>query len=137
MSGIEGGEVTALAAAPSNPQIVYAGTATGRVFRSADAGRDWELASGGIAAVASGYRIDRRRREDPLTVYASAFAVVLVTTDGGGHWDIVPGLPIFTEDVFVNGVVADPKTSGTVYLPIYSRSTGGPGVLKSTDGGRT
>ncbi|HEX8153793.1 MAG TPA: hypothetical protein VF698_11735, partial [Thermoanaerobaculia bacterium] len=41
--GPHGGAVTVIAVAPSEPDVVFAGTREGHVFRSANAGESWEL----------------------------------------------------------------------------------------------
>ena len=47
-SGITDTEVTAIAVDPSNPQIVYAGTARGNLFRSIDGGNSWAWSGTGL-----------------------------------------------------------------------------------------
>ena len=47
-SGITDTDVTALAVDPNTPQIVYAGTRHGNVFRSADGGDSWTWSGNGI-----------------------------------------------------------------------------------------
>ena len=51
--GPEGGDVSALVTDAANPQVVYAGTRGGGVFKSADGGATWAAANNGLAEVVS------------------------------------------------------------------------------------
>jgi HEAT repeat protein len=101
--------VTAIAA--TDPQTVYAGTATVGVYRSSDAGRTWQPAWEGLGLAAGQMVNVTALRADPSEpgvlytavdhavgsthVYASA-AGVFVTVDGGASWQPLAG-PSFPE----------------------------------------
>jgi photosystem II stability/assembly factor-like uncharacterized protein len=84
--GPEGGVVHALVIAPSNPNVLYAGTSGGGVYRSADGGASWTAANGGLTEIAHILTLV----VDPSNenrVYAGSWdGVVYKSTDGGAHW---------------------------------------------------
>jgi photosystem II stability/assembly factor-like uncharacterized protein len=127
--GPVGGEITCMAVAPSNPNVVYAGTGTGRVFRSVDAGRSWDLASRGIG-IFNPYRISSAAVDpnSPSTAYVAGDRA-FKTTDGGAHWAPLSGLPVNLS--FSDWIVTDPVVSGMVYIAT------GDELFKSVDGGTT
>ncbi|HEX5761277.1 MAG TPA: hypothetical protein VF121_18985 [Thermoanaerobaculia bacterium] len=125
--GPYGGIVTALAAAPSRPVVVYAGLSTGGVFRSADAGGTWTFAGSGLVD-SSVFALAVHPRA-PATVYAATARGLRKTTNGGATWVPVGG---------------EPGTRPVTHLALNLRSprilwvglnTGA--LLKSVDGGAT
>jgi photosystem II stability/assembly factor-like uncharacterized protein len=149
--------VGALAVAPSDPNVVWAGTGEPfirsnisigwGVFKSNDAGRTWSRmgleATGRIARLV----VDPR---DPDVVLACAVGHaygpqaergVFRTTDGGKNWTKV----LFVDEATgCSDLVSDPNNprilfAGTWQLEIHTwgRESGGPGsgLYKSTDGG--
>jgi hypothetical protein len=95
-AGIEGGSVSALAVAPSDPRIVYAATGGG-VYRSATAGEPlWTRASEGLPGSGEGaIRALAVHPDDPDLVYAATFRSgfgeaghgrLFGTEDGGVTW---------------------------------------------------
>jgi photosystem II stability/assembly factor-like uncharacterized protein len=151
--------VGALAVAPSDPNVVWAGTGEPfirsnisigwGIFKSADAGKTWTKAgleaSGRIARLV----VDPR---DPDVVLACALGHaygpqpergVFRTTDGGKSWTKV----LFVDEkTGCSDLVMDPNNprtlfAGTWQLEIHTwgRESGGPGsgLYKSTDGGIT
>jgi photosystem II stability/assembly factor-like uncharacterized protein len=125
--GPDGGEVDAVAAAPSNSAVVYAASNLGGVFRSEDAGTNWKAANGGLTDL----RIQclAVSPADPGTVYAGAQAGGFKTTDSGATWTpLGGGFPAAR----ISSIAIDPVTPSTVY------ATGTAGTLvKSTDAGVT
>jgi photosystem II stability/assembly factor-like uncharacterized protein len=151
--------VGAIAVAPSDANVVYAGTgeafirshvSTGwGVFKSTDAGRSWSRAglenTGRIARV-----VVHPTNPDVVFVAAMGHSYgpqqergVYRSTDGGAHWDRV----LFTSDsAGASDVVMDPTNPRILYagmwqleIHTWGRSSGGPGsgIWKSTDGGTT
>src|ERR1700688_3851713 len=127
--GPDGGAVAAVAVAPSDPRVVYAGASHGGVFKSADGGVTWAAAGRGllddrIVALA----VDPHRSS---TVYAAAFTGVFISSDGGGSWLATPlSLPDDGVDNLVS-LALDPTRPGTVYAgTVYD-------VWRSSDGGRS
>jgi photosystem II stability/assembly factor-like uncharacterized protein len=127
--GPDGGPVAAVAVAPSNPRVVYAGASHGGVFKSADGGITWAAAGRGL--------LDDRMvalavdPQDPSAVYAAAFTGVYVSGDGGDSWSSTSlSLPDDGQDNLVS-LALDPTLPGTAYAGTVSD------VWKSSDGGHT
>jgi photosystem II stability/assembly factor-like uncharacterized protein len=88
-----GGDVRSLAADPSQPRVLYLGTADGYVFGSEDAGEHWQSLGlvGPANGVITGIVADPRNSE---TLFASMWTKdangegggVFVSRDGGGTW---------------------------------------------------
>ncbi|TAN24513.1 MAG: glycosyl hydrolase [Acidobacteria bacterium] len=149
--------IGALAVAPSNPQIIYAGTGetdirndmlTGNgVFRSSDGGKTWAYA--GLADTHSTSALIVSPT-DPNVVYAASMGHVFVpdpnrgvykTTDGGKTWKQI--LFVDNNTGAINLAMA-PSQPNVLYATMWqaqrtpwSLLSGGPGsgLYKSTDGG--
>jgi len=149
--------IGALAVAPSNPSVIYAGTGesdirgdviTGDgVFKSVNAGKTWTYAGLRRTHTISSLVVDPH---NPNVVYASSMGHVFKpnadrgvfkSTDGGVSWHKV---------LFVNGdtgaidLVMDPHDPRTLYAAMWQANrtpwkltSGGPGsgLYKTTDGG--
>jgi photosystem II stability/assembly factor-like uncharacterized protein len=124
--GLKGQSIHALAAAPSDPHILYAGTLKG-VYRSTDSGATWEQISP---------EGDREIHEveslavdpvNPDTVYAGTWHLPWKTTDGGKSWKSIKQGLIVDSDVF--SIIIDPEHTRTVYLSACS------GIYKSENAG--
>jgi hypothetical protein len=110
------GQVTlvmgAIALAPSNPQVIYAGTGEANLGPS-------QLALG---------RTDMGYGDG-----------VLKSTDGGSTWALL-GSAVFNR-LSISKIVVDPANSSIVYVTVGAAATNGlagsTGVWKSTDGGNT
>jgi photosystem II stability/assembly factor-like uncharacterized protein len=121
--GPDGGNIAALAAAPSRPGVLYAAAETGNVFRSLDRGQTWERA-GWTNTRLTDLAVDPR---NPSTLYAAGLRGVLKSTDGGSSWSQVRrGNALY----WITGVAVHPRT-GAVF------AFGAQHLLRSTDGGRT
>ena len=148
-----------IAIAPSDPNILYAGTGEedsrnsispgGGVYKSTDAGRSWKLI--GLEATQQIGRIVVDPT-DPKVVYVAALGHawnsnpergLYKSTDGGTTWR----LSKFVSDKagFVD-IVMDPKDHNTLYASSWERvrgpyflKSGGPGsgLWKTTDAGAT
>ena len=148
-----------IALAPSNPNIIYAGTGEedsrnsmspgGGVYKSTDAGRTWKLM--GLEATQQIGRIVVDPT-DPNIVYVAALGHawnsnpergLYKSTDGGTTWQLVK----FVSDKagFVD-LAMDAKDHNTLYASSWERvrgpyflKSGGPGsgLWKSTDAGAT
>jgi photosystem II stability/assembly factor-like uncharacterized protein len=124
---ITGTHAMSLAAHPSDPDVLYAGTGNNqqggawgpqKVFRSSDAGLTWEestAATGGLLAV-----------EPPDTVYVLGNGV-WASPDGGDHWELRQGHVPGPQNVFAIDVGATP-------VALYMGG-GFSGIAKSTNGG--
>lgn len=124
--GLQGQSVRALAQAPSNPEILIAGTLKG-VFRTTDAAASWQLISPAdsreIHEVES-IAIDPR---DPDIVYAGTWHLPWKTTDGGKQWKNIKQGVIDDSDVF--SIIVDPEKPNIVYASACS------GIYKSGNAG--
>ncbi|MGA9343114.1 MAG: exo-alpha-sialidase [Rhodanobacteraceae bacterium] len=149
--------IGALAVAPSNSKIIYAGTGesdirgdmiTGDgVFKSTDAGKTWSYAGLRDTHTTMKLIVDPN---NPDIVYVASMGHVFVpgtergvfkTTDGGKTWNKV----LFVNDkTGVVDLVMDPKDSSVLYAAAWQAyrtpwrlTSGGPGsgIYKTTDGG--
>jgi photosystem II stability/assembly factor-like uncharacterized protein len=123
-----GGDMKALAQAPSSPQTLYTATVSGRFFRNLDGGATWgERPSGLPAAVIIDLSVDP---QDPRTVFARTSSTgkeaVLRTRNGGLGWTpIGPGFgPTLS-------LALDDDTPGVLYAAAYG------GLYRSADFGDT
>ncbi len=139
------GRVTAIDVVTSNPEVIYAGTASGGLWKSTSGGIKWEPifeneATASIGAVAvdqsnpsviwvgTGEGNPRNSLNGGYGIYKSL--------DGGKNWKLM-GLE---KTRHIHRVIVDPTNSNTV----YAASIGSPwgihperGVYKTTDGGKT
>ncbi|MGZ5508772.1 MAG: WD40/YVTN/BNR-like repeat-containing protein, partial [Limisphaerales bacterium] len=119
--------VFALAIAPSNSNVIYAGSGgggagtTGMVARTLDGGASWPYV-GQLSSNASNLAVDW---SDPNTVYAVSGGGLLKSTDGGVTWN-----PINTGLLGVRSITVDPNNSQV----LYTGATGG--VFKSSNAGQ-
>jgi photosystem II stability/assembly factor-like uncharacterized protein len=149
--------IGAIAVAPSNAKILYAGTGetdirndmiTGDgMYKSGDAGKTWKYAGLRDTRTIGAIVIDPH---DPNVVYAASMGHVFApnpdrgvfkSTDGGKSWQKV----LFVDDqTGAIGLVMDPRDSNVLYASMWqaqrtpwSLDDGGPGsgIYKSTDGG--
>ena len=149
--------IGALAIAPSNPRVIYAGTGesdirqdfdTGDgIFKSTDGGETWAYAGLREAHQTAALVVDPR---NPNVVYAATMGHVFKpnaergifkTTDGGKTWRKVLYVDANTGG---NDVVIDLKHPDTLYATMWQAQrfpwtlvSGGPGsgIYKTTDGG--
>jgi len=149
--------IGALAVAPSNPKVIYAGTGESDirgdmisgdgVYKSTDGGKSWSYAGLRDTHTTMSLVVDPK---NPDVVYAASMGHVFKpgphrgvfkTTDGGKTWHKV----LFVNDkTGVVDLVMDPKdpdvlyaTAWQAYRTPWKLSSGGPGsgLYKSTDGG--
>jgi photosystem II stability/assembly factor-like uncharacterized protein len=122
----KGQPVHALAQAPSDPHILYAGTLEG-VFRSSDGGVTWaEISPPGSHEI---HEIESLAVDpaNPDTVYAGTWHLPWKTTDAGKTWHNIKQGLIVDSDVF--SIIVDPEHAHTVYLSACS------GIYKSENAG--
>jgi photosystem II stability/assembly factor-like uncharacterized protein len=126
LPGIQGESVRALAIAPSNPDVVVAGTLSG-VFRSNDGGASWQRISPAddaeihnveSVAVDPGY---------PEIIYVGTWHLAWKTVNGGATWVPVRTGIITDSDIFT--ITLDKRDPQTVYATACS------GMYRSFDGG--
>lgn len=163
-TGIPIGSIGAIAVAPSDPNIVYAGTGEPDirsqhsygigVFKSTDAGRTWHFTGLADTRQIGKIVVDPH---DPNLVYVAALGHtynsnlergVFRSTDGGAHWKKI----LFSETnpggVGAIDLALDPINPRTLYASLWATrrppwavyapaNLPGGGLYKSTDGGDT
>jgi photosystem II stability/assembly factor-like uncharacterized protein len=125
--GPDGGEVDVVAAAPSDPGVVYAASNLGGVFLSEDAGATWRPVNGGL----SDLRVQclAVSPADPNTAYAGTQTGGFKTTDAGTTWTpLGGGFPAAR----ASSIAIDPVNPNV----LYAAGTSGT-LVKSADGGAT
>jgi len=129
--GPYGGYVNCIASAPSNPDIVFAGTVQG-LFKSMDAGKSWSK-TGFPEIYVRSLGVDPG---NPTKVYAGTDAGIYKSTDGGASWNQQS-----LSKARVNTIAVDPDKTDTIYAgtgwPWSMKTNEIVGVYKSTDGGKT
>ena len=119
----DGATVQALAFAPSDSAIVYAGLAGGGVQRSDDGGATWRPASFGISnPVVNALAVDPVH---PDMVYAGTQLGFFRSSDGGKHWQT--SNPV--NALKVHAIAVDPAHPQVLYvgtaMGIYRSANGG------------
>ena len=149
--------IGAIAVAPSDPKVIYAGTGEADIrndmisgdgiFRSGDAGATWHYAGLRDTHTISALVVDPSH---PDTVYASSMGHVFVPDPDRGVFKSTDGGQTWSKILFVNNqtgaidLVMEPNQPNVLYAAMwqavrtpYSLVSGGPGtgLYKSTDGG--
>ncbi|HKN19993.1 MAG TPA: hypothetical protein VJX73_01180 [Terracidiphilus sp.] len=122
----KGQPIYALAQAPSDPQILFAGTLQG-VYRSSDSGANWtQISPPGSHEI---HEIESLAVDptDPDILYAGTWHLPWKTTDGGKNWSNIKQGIIEDSDVF--SIIVDPEHPHIVYLSACS------GIYKSENAG--
>jgi len=128
-SGLTDVNVAVLAADPSVPGTLYAGTGLDGVFMSSDAGAMWQRT--GLSPGAFALAIDPTASN---TIYAGTANGVLKSTDHGDHW-VPTGLGAHA---VVDALAIDSTRPATIYAGVmYSDGSGDGGVFSTTNGGDT
>jgi photosystem II stability/assembly factor-like uncharacterized protein len=128
--GPDGGAVYALAFAPSDAHVAYAGT-PGGVFRSSDGGSSWTAVNNGLGSLTVlSVAVDPR---DPGVAYAGTYGGLYKTTSGGASWRQLP-LGTFPSITGVQNLTIDPAHPRILYASIADASDRF-GLFRSADGG--
>jgi len=126
VDALRGQSIRALAQAPSNPRVLFAGTLEG-VFRSNDAGLSWSPISPPGSREIHELESLAVDPNDPDTLYAGTWHLPWKTTDGGRSWrNIKQGL---IEDSDIFSIIVDPANTHIIFLSACS------GIYKSVNGG--
>jgi photosystem II stability/assembly factor-like uncharacterized protein len=125
--GPEGGTVNVFAVAPADPHVVYAGLKGGGVFRSADDGRSWNAANGGLGNFFVGaLAVDPH---NPSVAYAGTEGGFYKTVTAGAAWvRFGPGLD--PSQPRITALAVDPSIPSRIYAGTLA------GLYISTNGGR-
>jgi len=129
------GRISSLDVDPTNPNIIYAGSASGGVYKTTDLGATWQIVFGeegtySIGAVA----VDPN---NPLTVWVGPGEPsnsidsyeadgVYKSTDGGATWTDVLSLPTAR----IGKIVVDPLNSQRVYVAVQGARFAGNGPYR-------
>jgi photosystem II stability/assembly factor-like uncharacterized protein len=110
------------------PGTVFAGLATGAVYRSTDAGRSWSLL--GPLPRLGAVNVLAQDPENAARLFAATSAGGFVSPDSGGSWKDLEiggaaGIPVLT-------LAIDPWTPAVMFA-----GTRGRGMFRSADGGAT
>jgi photosystem II stability/assembly factor-like uncharacterized protein len=121
--------VTALALAPSDSSIVYAGGDTGFVYRSDDGGENWSDLHAEVGPV-NALAVDSC---EPEIVHAGGWGTVYRSLDGGHTWSAATAFPWSSEVPFLAAyaIARDPRHSSTIFAGTSS------GLAWSIDRGAT
>jgi photosystem II stability/assembly factor-like uncharacterized protein len=139
------GRITAIDAVVSNPDIIYAGAASGGVWKTTSGGVSWEPVFDkentlGIGAIAI-------QQDNPSVIWVgtgegnprnslNGGSGIYKSLDGGKTWKLM-GLE---KTRHIHRVIIDPKNPNTVYVGAIGSPWGEHperGVYKTTDGGQT
>jgi photosystem II stability/assembly factor-like uncharacterized protein len=133
-----------LAIAASDPNVLYAATGEWTagigapvdpvtkgvgVYRTANAGADWDLCAPIPSDMCSAVAIDPTY---PSRVFVGGSTGLHRSTDGGLSWDIPLGHTYGVFDGEISDVVIDPNDVDRLYIGVHR-----DGVYRSTDGGNT
>ncbi|HHS95942.1 MAG TPA: PKD domain-containing protein, partial [Phaeodactylibacter sp.] len=100
--------------APSNPNIVYAGTATAGLFKSTDNGISWTLATRDV--MVNGIRAIEIDPNDENTIFFGAAGSLYKSTDGGSTWNVVGDAAFQNLSHSISDIVARPGSSTDYFL---------------------
>ena len=110
----------------SNPNIMYAGTATAGLWKSTNAGANWSLMTKDLVLNRIfALEIDH---SNPDIVYFESNGDLFKTNDGGLTWSEIGDASFQSEDHNVKDIVMHPSISSELYL------SSNRGFFKSTDG---
>jgi photosystem II stability/assembly factor-like uncharacterized protein len=123
---MSGQSVRSLTRAPSDPNLLIAGTLQG-VYRSKDNGKHWELISPAGSTEIHEIESIAIDPKDPNIVYAGTWHLPWKTVDGGAHWQNIKQGIIDDSDVF--SIVIDPTSPNIVFASACS------GIYKSVNAG--
>ncbi len=124
--GLDGHMVRALAAAPSNPNILVAGAIDG-VYRSVDTGKNWTRISTENHSDLRNFDSIAIDPHDPNTIYAGTYHLPWKTMDGGKTWSpIHQGM---VDDSDVMSITVDQNSASHIFASACS------GIYHSADGG--
>ena len=140
-----GGRITALAASPDSPNLIYAGAALGGVFKTTDGGNTWTPISDAVPSLSVGDIA--LEPGNPQVLYfgtgeanssgdSYAGTGLYRTSDGGDNWEFL-GLE---NSRHIGRIAIDPTNTQTIFAAcmgsLFSTSTD-RGLYRSIDGGDT
>lgn len=150
------GRTKAIVFDPTNPQIVYVATATGGIWKSTDGGANFTLTTTNVELPSLSFHSLAIAPSNPQILYAGTGEIVssggygiLKSTDGGATWNLLGG-DVFQNHVIAN-IIVDPQNPNRIWAasnllvgfnartkfpgPLAIKAN--PGVYISEDGGST
>lgn len=126
-----GGGVSSLAVHPGNPQILYAATRTGGLFKSINGGVSWERANHGLpSSIVEAVAI---APSAPDTIYVVvttggfSYREIWRSTDGGASWEDLTGEGV-SLNIVGSTLTVHPRNPRIVFAGSY-------GLYRTSDGG--
>jgi photosystem II stability/assembly factor-like uncharacterized protein len=132
-----GGRITAVAGVVGQPNLYYAGTPNGGVWKTDDGGRTWKPTFDSIAVPSVGALAVAP--SNPKIIYVATGEQgkgggIFKSTDGGETWASA-GL---ADNALFDGLIVDPQNPDVVIAGASGRGRLEPrGLYKTTDGGKT
>ena len=129
--GNVGGRIRSLLIHPGNPDILFAGSVSGGVWRTTDGGASWSPLTDGLPNLIVGaLAMDPT---NPDVIYAGGGEQfdsrpgvgIYKTTDGGNTWQLLPAANF----PYVNRIVVSPNNSQQIYVATRN------GISSTKDGG--
>jgi len=122
---MHGKSIRAMSIAASDSKVLTVGTLDG-VYRSKDAGKNWEKISSSNSEIKNveSIAVDHK---DPSVVYAGTWHLAWKTSDGGANWQHINKGMIDDSDVF--SIIVDSSNSSVVFASACS------GIYKSQTAG--
>lgn len=121
--------VLSIAASEVDPRIVYVGTSHEGVFRSDDAGKNWQSAGGDLGGRGSVSGLVIHPRNSQIVFARVLYERIYKSTDGGESWRTVwTGMSQATE---IEAIAIDPKDPQKMY------AGGNDQLFFSNDGGES
>lgn len=131
--GLAASTINAMVIDPTQPSIVYVGTATG-VFKTTNGGRTWTAINNGLTNRFVTAMVMDPSAPDTLYIAITGFQTitgVYKSTDGGANW-IRRSNGIFHNDLTSLAIV--PSAPNTLYLGVTPCCSPGSHIYKTTDG---
>ncbi len=131
--GFAASTINAMVIHPTQPSIVYVGTATG-VFKTTNGGRTWTAINNGLTNRFVTAMVMDPTAPDTLYIAITGFQTitgVYKSTDGGANW-IRRSNGIFHNDLTSLAIV--PSAPNTLYLGVTPCCSPGSHIYKTTDG---
>ncbi len=141
-----GGRLRPIVIHPTNPDIIYVGSASGGIWKTTNGGTSWFPLDDFMASLSVGDMV--MHPADPNTLYAGTGegffeapegssntaavrgAGIFVSTDAGATWNQMPSTDN-ADFYFVNRIEFDPTDSNTMLVATTS------GIWRTTNGGTT
>ena len=127
LAGIHGKSIRAMALAPSDPKVIAVGASDG-VYRSKDAGENWEKLTPSSQAELRNFESIAFDPKNPDVVYAGTWHLPWKTPDAGQTWQNIKQGIIDDSDVF--SIIVDQRNPSIVFVSACS------GIYKSESAGQ-